>query len=126
MDGDLAAYTDYLNDESGIRHGESDWGYCVYRAESAACLGDEHGPNPTWRTESTCMSCANFAVTERHRPVWEARRSRNLGLAANPKLDPSSLALARTRIAECDLILADLARSDDLASKDPSGSDQLP
>jgi hypothetical protein len=91
-----------------MRLGVYDWGYCVYRVESAACHGDENGPNPTWRTESTCISCANFAVTQRHRPVWEARRNRNLDLIANTTLDPVSLALARTRIAECDRILAEL------------------
>lgn len=113
MDGDLAAYVDFLIDESGMRLGVCDWGYCVYRAESAACHGDEHGPNPTWRTESTCVSCANFAVTQRHHPVWEARRNRNLGLIANMRLDPVSLALARTRITECDRILAELADTGD-------------
>jgi hypothetical protein len=107
-DGDLTSYIDFLIDESGMRLGVYDWGYCVYRVESAACHGDENGPNPTWRTESTCISCANFAVTQRHRPVWEARRNRNLDLIANTTLDPVSLALARTRIAECDRILAEL------------------
>jgi integrase len=107
-DGDLTSYIDFLIDESGMRLGVCDWGYCVYRVESAACHGDENGPNPTWRTESTCISCANFAVTQRHRPVWEARRNRNLDLIANTTLDPVSLALARTRIAECDRILAEL------------------
>jgi integrase len=112
-DGDLSTYIDFLIDESGMRHGVCDWGYCVYRVESAACHGDEHGPNPTWRTESTCVSCANFAVTQRHRPVWEVRRSRNLGLIASDRIDPVSLALARTRIAECDRILAELAGTGD-------------
>jgi hypothetical protein len=110
---DFAAYIDFLIDESGMRLGVCDWGYCVYRAESAACHGDEHGPNPTWRTESTCVSCANFAVTQRHRPVWETRRNRNLSLIADNRLDPLSLALARTRIAECDRILAELASTGD-------------
>jgi hypothetical protein len=50
-----------------------------------------------------------LAVTRRHRSVWEARRDRNLSLIANTKLDPMSLALARTRIAECDRIPAELA-----------------
>jgi hypothetical protein len=112
-DGDLSTYIDFLIDESGMRLGVCDWGYCVYRVESAACHGDEHGPNPTWRTESTCVSCANFAVTQRHRPVWEVRRSRNLGLIASDRIDPVSLALARTRIAECDCILAELAGTGD-------------
>ncbi|AUD00092.1 integrase (plasmid) [Bradyrhizobium sp. SK17] len=121
MDGDLAAYIDFLIDESGMRLGVCDWGYCAYRAESAACRGDEHGPNPTWRTESTCVRCANFAVTERHRPVWEARRSRNLSLLSNSRLDPVSLALARTRIAECDRILAELT-GDSHAAPEPAGA----
>jgi hypothetical protein len=112
-DGDLSAYIDFLLDESDMRLGICDWGYCVYRAESAACHGDEKGPNPIWRTESTCVSCANFAVTQRHCPVWEARRNRNLSLIANSRLDPVSLALARTRIAECDRILAELANAGD-------------
>ncbi len=68
--------------------GVCDWGYCVYRVESAACAwGTERGPNPLWRTESTCMSCANFAVTERHRPVWQARLDRNIALVADDRLD---------------------------------------
>jgi hypothetical protein len=126
-DGDLAAYIDFLIDESSMRLGVCDWGYCVYRAESAACRGDEHGPNPTWRTESTCVSCANFAVTQRHRPVWEARRNRNLGLIANTRLDSVSLALARTRIAECDRILAELADTGDThATQHPAGSADPP
>jgi hypothetical protein len=52
-------------------------------------------------------------VTRRHRAVWEARRNRNLSLIANNRLDPVSLALARTRIAECDRILTELASTGD-------------
>jgi len=113
MDGDLAAYIDFLIEESDMRLGVCDWGYCVYRTETAACMGDERGPNPTWRTESTCLNCANFAVTERHRPVWEARRSRNLALVADPRLDPVSRSLAQTRIDESERILAELSGTGD-------------
>lgn len=108
-DGDLASYVDFLIEESGMRLGICDWGYCVYRAESAACMGDEHGPNPVWRTESVCMSCANFAVTERHRPVWQERLDRNLAILADPRLDDASRSLASTRITECERILSDLS-----------------
>ncbi len=108
-DGDLTAYVDFLIGESGMRLGVCDWGYCVYRAESAACMGDERGPNPVWRTESVCMNCANFAVTERHRPVWQARLDRNLALLADQRLDDASQTLASTRIAECERILSDLS-----------------
>ena len=108
-DGELAGYVDFLIEESGMRLGVCDWGYCVYRAESAACMGDERGPNPVWRTESVCMSCANFAVTERHRPVWQARLDRNLALIADKRLDAASRGLASTRIVECERILSDLS-----------------
>lgn len=92
-----------------MRLGVCDWGYCVYRVETAACMGDNRGPNALWRTQSTCASCANFAVTERHRPVWQARLDRNLALIADRRLDDPSLALANTRIAECQRILSDLS-----------------
>ncbi|WP_202975833.1 integrase [Bradyrhizobium algeriense] len=108
-DGELAAYIDFLIEDSGMRLGVCNWGYCVYRVETAACMGDDRGPNPLWRTQSTCASCANFAVTERHRPVWQARLDRNLALIADRRLDGPSLALANTRIAECERILSDLS-----------------
>ena len=107
-DGDLNAYIDFLMNDTNLRLGVCDWGYCVYRAETSACHGDDSGPNPVYRTQSTCLGCANFAVTPRHRPVWEARRARNVELLDQHALDPASRALAETRIAECDSVLAEL------------------
>lgn len=107
-DGDVQAYVDFLMAETDLRLGVCDWGYCVYRAETSACFGGDTGPNPALRTQATCSTCANFAVTPRHRPVWEARRSRNLMLLDQPALDAGSRALAEARIAECDRILAGL------------------
>ncbi len=107
-DGDVQAYVGFLMAETDLRLGVCDWGYCVYRVESAACFGDEKGPNPVLRTESTCLSCANFAVTARHRPVWQARRDRNAGLLEQPGLDHVSRKLAETWITECDRILTEL------------------
>ena len=112
-DGDAQAYVSFLMKETDLRLGVCDWGYCVYRVETAACFGDEKGPNPVLRTESTCLSCANFAVTARHRPVWQARRDRNAGLLDHPGLDPISRKVAETRIAECDRILGDLDHGKD-------------
>jgi len=112
-DGDVQAYVRFLMAETDLRLGVCDWGYCVYRVETAACLGDEKGPNPVLRTESTCLSCANFAVTARHRPVWKARRDRNADLLNQPDLDPVSRRLAKARIAECDRILEELDHGKD-------------
>ena len=110
---DAQAYVRFLMEETDLRLGVCDWGYCVYRVETAACFGDEKGPNPVLRTESTCLTCANFAVTAKHRPVWQARRDRNADLLAHPGLDPVSRELAETRIAECDRILGDLDHGKD-------------
>jgi integrase len=107
-DGDTQAYVDFLIKETDLRLGVCDWGYCVYRVETSACFGDDKGPNPALRTESTCISCANFAVTAKHRPVWEARRARNARLLDQTALDPTSRALATTRIVECDRILTEI------------------
>lgn len=106
--GDLQAYVNFLMAETDLRLGVCDWGYCVYREETSACLGNEKGPNPVLRTESVCASCVNFAVTTKHRPVWEARRARNVTLLEQPALDPESRALAAARVGECDRILAQL------------------
>jgi integrase len=107
-DGDVQAYVDFLMAETDLRLGVCDWGYCVYRPETSACFGGEVGPNPVLRTETTCSTCANFAVTARHQPVWRARREHNLKLLEQPALNADSRALAEARIAECDRILAQL------------------
>ncbi len=107
-DGDVADYVDFILRETDMRLGRCDWGYCVYRRESASCLGDDRGPNPVIRTQSICSTCSNFAVTEKHRPVWEERRRQNARLLAHPMLDDDSRALAAMRIDECDRILAEL------------------
>ncbi|MDH8008402.1 hypothetical protein QIG60_26425, partial [Klebsiella pneumoniae] len=102
--GDVQTYVRFLMEETDLRLGVCDWGYCVYRIETAACLGDERGPNPVLRTESTCLTCANFAVTAKHRSVWQERRARNASLLDQPGLDHVSRKLAETRIIECDRI----------------------
>ena len=107
-DGEVQAYVDFLMAETDLRLGTCDWGYCVYREESSACHGNEKGPNPVLRTESVCATCANFAVTGKHRPVWEGRRAQNAELLKQPALDPKSRELAQARITECDRILVQL------------------
>ncbi len=110
-DGDVSEYVEFILRETDMRLGVCDWGYCVYRRESSACLGGEQGPNPALRTQSICATCANFAVTEKHRPVWAERRQRNADLLLHPALDPESRALAAARVEECDRLLAELDQS---------------
>lgn len=106
--GDLDAYITQLLAETDMRLGVCDWGYCLYRRESSACLGSEREPNPVLRTQSVCVNCANFAVTERHRPVWSERMKRNQALLERGDLDRESRALATARIGECQRILGKL------------------
>jgi integrase len=109
-DGEVSAYVDFILRDSGMMLGICDWGYCVYRREHSACQGDEAGPNPALRTQSVCVRCANFAVTERHRSIWQERRQRSRALLDHPGLDHESRRLAEQRIAEADQILAELDR----------------
>lgn len=111
-DGSVQAYVEFLMTETDLRLGVCDWGYCVYRSENSACLGGERGPNPTLRTQSVCASCVNFAVTQKHRPVWEERRAHNVSLVQSHTLDPESVTLTQARIGECDRILAQLDGSE--------------
>jgi hypothetical protein len=106
--GELNAYIEFLMSETDLRLGACDWGYCVYRMEASACAGNEKGPNPALRTESVCVGCANFAVTAKHRPVWEARRARHIELLKQPSLDAQSRAVTEARITECDRLLGQL------------------
>lgn len=103
--GDVDTYITQVLAETDMRLGICDWGYCLYRRETSACLGGEREPNPVLRTQSTCSTCANFAVTDKHRSVWEARLERNTALLSRDGLDPASRALAETRIEECRRIL---------------------
>jgi len=109
VDTEVRAYIDQILNETDMRLGVCDWGYCVYRQESSACQGDRDGPNPALRTQGACVTCANFAVSDKHRPVWASRSERNLALLRHPGLDPASQALARARLEECDTILRALA-----------------
>lgn len=106
--GDVDAYIAGILAETDMRLGVCDWGYCLYRRETSACHGGEREPNPVLRTQSTCSTCANFAVTDRHRPVWEARLERNTALIRRDDLDTESRALAEARILESRRILDQL------------------
>jgi integrase len=117
LDGDVKEYVNFILRETDMRLGVCDWGYCVYRRESAACLGGDNGPNPVLRTQSTCAGCANFAVTKKHRAVWTERRQRNSNLLVHPALDPESRILATARVNECDRILAELDHTQDQNDK---------
>ena len=109
--GDLDEYISRLMAETDMRLGVCDWGFCLYQRQTAACGGSDREPNPVLRTQSTCSTCANFVVGERHRHVWEERRARNCALLERSDLDNESRALAESRVLESDRILAGLRRT---------------
>lgn len=117
-DGDVKEYVDFILQETDMRLGVCDWGYCVYRRENAACHGDERGPNPVLRTQSLCAGCVNFTAVEKHRPVWAERRRRSAELLLHPALDPESRMLAVTRVEECNRILSQLDEGQDVQESD--------
>ncbi|MDE0488600.1 MAG: hypothetical protein OXI07_05340 [Gammaproteobacteria bacterium] len=96
---DIKSYARMLTD-AGLTLGVCDWGFCVYREEHSACLGNAVGPNPARREPSTCARCRNFAVTPRHRSYWLDQVDRHEALLHEPALPRQTLQIARSRLEE--------------------------
>jgi hypothetical protein len=99
MKEDLASYARLLVD-AGLVLGICDWGFCVYREEHSACLGNAAGPNPARREPSTCARCQNFVVSQQHRPYWVEQVHRCERLLDEPALPLQTLRIVRTRLDE--------------------------
>ena len=104
----MREYVDFILRETDMRLGACDWGIASIDVRVRLPGGDS-GPI-LCRDGSVYfgLGCANFAVTEKHRPVWEARRQRNGDLLVHPAIDPESRTLAAARVEESDRILAEL------------------
>ena len=96
---EITAYARMLTD-AGLTLGVCDWGFCVYREEHSACLGNPVGPNPARREPSTCARCRNFAATPLHRPYWVEQVDRHEALLREPALPRQTLRIARSRLDE--------------------------
>jgi len=96
---DLKSYARLLVD-AGLVLGVCDWGFCVYREEHSACLGNAVGPNPARREPSTCTHCRNFVVSVQHRPYWVEQLRRHEALLNEPALPMQTLRIARERLEE--------------------------
>jgi len=96
---DLKQYARMLVD-AGLVLGVCDWGYCVYRQEYSACLGNANGPNPVRREPSTCARCKNFVVSKEHRSYWLDQMTRHESLLNEPALSTQTLKIARERFSE--------------------------
>ncbi len=101
---DLKSYARLLVD-AGLVLGVCDWGFCVYREEHSACLGNAVGPNPARREPSTCARCKNFAVSAQHRPYWAEQVRRHEALLNEPALPIQTLRIVRERLTEARLLI---------------------
>lgn len=101
---DIKSYARLLVD-AGLVLGVCDWGFCVYREEHSACLGNALGPNPARREPSTCAHCKNFAVSAPHRPYWTEQIRRHEALLNEPALPLQTLRIVRTRLDEARALL---------------------
>ncbi|WP_416400458.1 hypothetical protein [Alicycliphilus denitrificans] len=101
---DIKSYARTLVD-AGLVLGVCDWGYCVYREDSSACLGNAAGPNPARREPSTCARCANFVVSNEHRVYWTNQVQRCEVLLDDPSLPLQALRIARERMQEAQALV---------------------
>ena len=115
---DIKSYALMLVD-AGLVLGVCDWGFCVYREEHSACLGNAAGPNPQRREPSTCARCKNFSVSVQHRPYWVEQVKRSEALLNEPALPMQTLRIVRDRLNEA----RSLIRAIDAGAK-RSGDDQ--
>ncbi|BCF95199.1 hypothetical protein [Paraburkholderia largidicola] len=96
---DVKSYARLLVD-AGLALGICDWGYCVYREDHSACLGNAIGPNPARREPSTCARCKNFAVSDQHRSYWVEQVHRHEELLNEVALPRQTLHVVRERMEE--------------------------
>ena len=106
--GDGLDFVRTLLEDTNLRVHVCEYGYCIYNSRYSACNGDEHGPNPAYRTQSTCVGCKNFAVTLKHRPVWEERLKKYVDFLASGEVGPDIREDFEQKIAECLAVLAQL------------------
>ncbi len=105
---DIKSYARMLVD-AGLVLGVCDWGYCVYREGSSACLGNASGPNPARREPSTCARCSNFVVSDKHQPYWEEQIRQGLLMLENPSLPLQTIRIVRERVQEAKRVIRGLS-----------------
>jgi integrase len=95
-------YIKFILAETDLSVHACEYGWCVFQAETARCGGDV-APSGAERAPSVCLSCANFAVDERHRLFWSERRARNAALIE--RASPLARAALDDAVAQCDEVL---------------------
>jgi hypothetical protein len=115
MKEDIRTYARMLVD-AGLILGVCEYGYCVYRQEYSACLGNAAGPNLVRREPSTCSRCKNFVVSSEHRTYWEQQARRHEALLNEPALPTQTLKIVRSRLEEARAMIRSIDPSTTRAS----------
>jgi integrase len=97
-------YIRFVLEETDLRVHACDYGWCVFQAETAQCMG-ERAPNEARRGPSVCSGCANFTVDDRHVPYWQDRRRRNQELLEQAGDRPLLRAAPEEALKECNRVL---------------------
>ena len=85
-----------------------EFGFCFYRRSESACNGDDRGPNPALRTQSTCVGCSNFVIAPKHRQYWKERRQQYVDYLQSGEGGSDMRKNFYQKIAECDQVLDQL------------------
>ena len=107
-------YIAFVLAETDLRVHACDYGWCVFQAETSRC-GGVAGPSETARCPSTCLSCANFIVDERHRGYWQERRERNEALLE--RASAPTRAVLDKAIGECNRVLASIGEDNNASQE---------
>ncbi|RAR67096.1 phage integrase family protein [Paraburkholderia unamae] len=102
----------------GIQLAPCNWGYCVYSRALSLCGGDDRGPNEVNRSADICSRCGNFAATERHRPWWEVRMTRDENFLKNRHLGPQTIKIVGERLRNTATVLRGLNAQTVTAAKE--------
>lgn len=81
------------------------WGVCIYRQQTSACLGSKLEPNPIKRSPEICKGCSNFVATPKHKLWWENFRSDSVQLLRQSNLPMQTRLIIESRVKDADEIL---------------------
>lgn len=81
------------------------WGVCMYRQETSACMGSKSEPNPVNRSPEVCARCSNFISTPKHKIWWENFREDSAHLLRQSNLPAQTRLLLLSRVKDAEEIL---------------------
>lgn len=81
------------------------WGVCMYRQETSACMGTRTEPNPINRSPEICFTCSNFISTPKHKLWWDDFRKDSEMLLKQSNLPEQTRLIVQSRLDSAIVIL---------------------